>query len=103
MKTVVVAWELGGGLGHLVQLHPLVRGLLDTGHRVYLCLRDLAQAKRVFASSGARYLATPAPARPSIMDYPRPDNFAELIWNLGFGREAHLWAMAQAWVNLFDL
>jgi UDP:flavonoid glycosyltransferase YjiC (YdhE family) len=42
-------WELGGALGHLGNILPLARGLCDAGHRVYLALRDLSQARSVFA------------------------------------------------------
>jgi UDP:flavonoid glycosyltransferase YjiC (YdhE family) len=35
MATILLTWELGAGLGHLVNLLPLARGLLQRGHRVY--------------------------------------------------------------------
>lgn len=44
MATVLVTWELGGGLGHLLPLEPLVRGLSERGHRVAVALRDLSRA-----------------------------------------------------------
>jgi hypothetical protein len=36
MKTALLGWELGGGLGHLMRLRPLDEALLEAGHEVVL-------------------------------------------------------------------
>jgi hypothetical protein len=43
MATVLFAWELGGGLGHLMQMLPLAWGLRRE-HRVVAVLRHLSPA-----------------------------------------------------------
>jgi UDP:flavonoid glycosyltransferase YjiC (YdhE family) len=35
MSTILLTWELGGGLGHLVNLLPLARELSQRGNRVF--------------------------------------------------------------------
>ena len=51
MGSVLLTWELGAGLGHLVNLLPLARGLAERGHRVTAMLRDLSQAEKVFTGT----------------------------------------------------
>src|SRR5207247_8636282 len=52
MATVLFAWELGGGLGHMMQMAPLARALVRRGHRVYAALREVAGPEGGFAGSG---------------------------------------------------
>jgi hypothetical protein len=51
MATLLYAWELGGGVGHLANLLSLARGLCERGYRVVASLRDLSQVHR-FSRSG---------------------------------------------------
>lgn len=44
MSTILFAWELGAGLGHLMQMRPLVHALLEQGHRVAAASKDLSLA-----------------------------------------------------------
>jgi hypothetical protein len=39
-RTILFCWELGGGLGHLMQMLPLADDLVKSGHRVFVALRD---------------------------------------------------------------
>ena len=36
MARILLAWELGGGLGHVTRLEPLARELVRQGHDVKL-------------------------------------------------------------------
>jgi hypothetical protein len=45
MATILLAWELGGGLGHVMSMRPLAEGLARRGHRVVAVLRDLSSAR----------------------------------------------------------
>ena len=46
MARILLTWELGGGLGHLMNLRPLAEGLTRRGHRVVAALRDLSSARQ---------------------------------------------------------
>jgi len=50
MATILLTWELGGGLGHLINLFPLAQGLSQRGHRVYAAVQDIGRAERAFRS-----------------------------------------------------
>ena len=100
-KTILFAWELGGGLGHMLPMLPLVEGLARQGHSVYVALRELRRAADVFARAGVRFLQ--APFAGSTPRFPRPAAYAQLLANVGFGDFAELFAHACAWRNLFKL
>src|SRR5207245_3064235 len=60
-RRIVMAWELGANLGHLLPLIALARALRNRGHRVLFAMRDLTNAARV-AREGFAFLAAPASA-----------------------------------------
>jgi glycosyltransferase involved in cell wall biosynthesis/UDP:flavonoid glycosyltransferase YjiC (YdhE family) len=103
--TVLFCWELGAGLGHLMQMLPLARGLVEQGHRVFMALNDVAGGETVLAGCGVCYLA--APNAGSTASSPRryriTRSFAHVLANCGWCSEPVLFAVAAAWRNLFRL
>ena len=100
--TVLFCWELGGGLGHLMQMLPLARGLAERGHRVFVALRDLHKATGVFGGAGVSFLSAPHSDSPTA-HHRRPASLAQMLANLGFGDSFELFAVACAWRNLFRM
>ena len=47
MATILLTWELGGGLGHLANLGPIAGLLTDRGHRVCAALRHPSSANGI--------------------------------------------------------
>jgi hypothetical protein len=45
MSIILLTWELGGGLGHLVNLLPLARGLSQRGNRVFAAIKTGRNAR----------------------------------------------------------
>jgi len=41
---IVLTWELGGGLGHMMNLRPLAAELVARGHEVFIAAGDLSRA-----------------------------------------------------------
>jgi hypothetical protein len=100
MATYVFAWELGYGLGHLVNLQPLVAGLSARGHRVELALRDLSKAPALFAgqSSGTWQ----APFKQQRTRHLGPTlSFAHILFENGFCDAGELQTLGAAWRNIF--
>jgi len=64
MGRVLVIWEMGGGLGHLMRIRPIARQLADRGHDVTVGSRAWAgdHAERWF--SGMTCLTTPPTTTP---------------------------------------
>jgi hypothetical protein len=48
MRAVALCWELGDGFGHLAKLRSLIRIFRERGFRVFLILRSLSSAARLF-------------------------------------------------------
>lgn len=100
MATYLFAWELGYGLGHLVNLRPLVAGLSARGHRVALVLRDLAKARSIF--SGENISCWQAPFKQHRTRHLGPTlNFAHILYENGFCDSDELGSLGEAWRNIF--
>jgi hypothetical protein len=97
------AWELGGGLGHLIQMQPLAEDLVAQGHRVYVALRNLSGAAAVFGRSGVSFLQAPSKVCSGPPLFRRTDNFAQILANVGWADYGELFAIACGWRNLFRL
>ena len=87
MATILLTWELGGGIGHLVRLAPIARGLVGRGHRVFAALRDLSRAKTIFGDCEVFLLQAPSKVVPATDRKLSPVIFAQMLYNIGFGDE----------------
>ncbi len=101
MARVLLTWELGGGLGHLVNLEPLARSLSRRGHEVYAALKDVSRADRVFDGADVSLLQAPVLNRRLPNYVQRPHTFSHILHNNGFGDRATLGALAEAWKHLY--
>ena len=101
MATILLAWELGGGLGHLMRLRPLAEGLVKRGHRVVAIVRDLSRAGDFFSDPAMIRLQAPFKT-PSGRDIEPTCTFAQSLHNCGFGDGRALMGLANAWRNLYE-
>ncbi len=100
MATVLIAWELGGSLGHVMPLLPIIRAMRETGHRVFMAMRDLACATdRLTALDVARLQA---PVKLSLGDIEPLRTLAHVLHNMGFGSVDELRCTSEAWRHLYD-
>jgi hypothetical protein len=102
MATVLFAWQLGAGLGHMMQTLPLAAGLAGRGHSIYMALRNVSGAGAIFWRVGIRFLQAPA-KNTGFLSFADGFSFAHLLANIGFGSDHELFALASAWRNLFLL
>jgi hypothetical protein len=102
-RSILFAWELGAGLGHLMQMLPLATDLARQGHRVGVVLRDLDRAADIYGKAGVSFLQAPYWSRPAAFPFPKPATYAHMLANIGFGSYQPLLARACAWRNLFRL
>jgi hypothetical protein len=104
-RTVMMAWELGGGLGHMVPLSQVARPLLEAGHTVHMVLTDLSG---VPAALGAladhpRLHLWQAPYWPSpLFGSADPASYAELLFRAGYLDAQRLAGLVQGWATLLD-
>lgn len=101
MATILLTWELGSGIGHLMRLRPIGKALVERGHRVIAAARDLTRVRDMFAGTGISYIAAPwIPRRQQT--YSPVRSFAHILANIGFTDEYALATLFAAWNTLFD-
>lgn len=100
-KTVLLAWELGVGLGHLPALRAIAAGLKSRGVRIVAALRQAEAAVAAFPDLGVEILAAPhwpEPAKPS-----RPSgSYADVLSANGHASDAQSARLIGAWDKLID-
>ncbi|MFO1320241.1 MAG: glycosyltransferase [Burkholderiales bacterium] len=100
MATFMLAWELGGGLGHAVPLSQISRPLLDDGHRVHAVLRDLSTATAAFGDL-ARHPGLSLWQAPvwlsALRGLPESATYAELLFRAGFLDARRLLGLTLGW------
>ncbi|MCP5154172.1 MAG: hypothetical protein H6983_08420 [Ectothiorhodospiraceae bacterium] len=106
-RRVLIANELGDGIGYSMRCLDLARSLRDAGHRPVVALRNLDVANRLVDSPDIPLVQgpyvvgrlTPAARRTGF----RPTSFADLMACNGFGSDDHLYSMLRPWRSLVDL
>jgi hypothetical protein len=103
MKTVLLAWELGGGLGHAMTLRRLARRLSPLGLRVVAAVKNL-EAGQLLASEGVEIIQAPAWPSASIPDRQiaktSSASMGDILATAGLRDSAGLRLLLQAWDDL---
>jgi len=108
MATILLAWELGAGMGHLLPLRALGLELIKRGHRVVGVFREAERAQALFEGTGIAVLPAPVFKRPGStggkpkVAFAKTLGFAHVLGNCGFADETHLQVAFAAWNKLFD-
>lgn len=103
MRRIFITWELGGGLGHLMQILPLARALAVRGHQIFAALRDIPKAQAIFPEETIKLLQAPFLSQIVHSPIQRPLTFTHILHNIGFEDEEAMAAMCRAWRTLYDL
>ena len=102
--SFLLAWELGGGLGHIVPLAQVARPLLEAGHQVHMVLLDLASARaglgELFDHPRLRVWQAPLWQAP-LTGAKEPACYAELLFRAGYLDAARLSGLVEAWASVF--
>jgi UDP:flavonoid glycosyltransferase YjiC (YdhE family) len=102
MATVLLTWELGGGIGHLMNLRPIGQELAKRGHRVIAAVKDLSNVHNIFTGIGIAAIAAPL-VRMTRKHFDPMRGLAHVLGNVGFADEHVLATLFEAWNTLFDL
>lgn len=107
MSRVLLAWELGAGIGYTEWLVQIGRALKQESCRPILALRDLQACWSLIAESSLPAVQAPfiqgrlnAKARKEGF---QPTSFADLMACNGFSSLEQLASMVRAWEGLIDL
>ena len=100
MSKFLLAWELGGALGHLAALRALATPLVERGHEVLLALRDLKHAPQFFPDWDC--LAAPLHRTQGPASIAEPSTFADILATSGWSDAQELEARVGQWHGVFD-
>jgi UDP:flavonoid glycosyltransferase YjiC (YdhE family) len=102
MKRILIAWELGGGMGHVLRAAALARAFDDSGVETAVSLADLADSPHARWPSKCRIFQS---ARGSRLprNLSAPATFGELLYRCGYDDGNQLSALVTAWAHLIEI
>lgn len=101
MARIVIAWEFGGGLGHILYDLPLASKLQQRGHEVVCIMKHVIDAEKIMGRYDIKVLQAPV-WQLKIKQLENTFSYAETLFNQGYLAEGGLLSMVKAWRNLFD-
>lgn len=102
VSRVLIAWELGGHLGHLARLLPIADQLRHQGVSVLWVVRNLVDAARVLGSGEWQIVQAPFPFASSSPKRAAVSH-ADVLLLDGFADSENLLVRLAAWNSLFKL
>jgi len=100
-KTILYAWELGEGLGHLPVLKAFAEGLKADGVHARFVLRETTSAEQVLASTGGSIHAAPHWAKPKLPEK-RSRSLTDIMAANGYTQADHAAALISAWDRVIN-
>ena len=101
-KTILFAWELGEGLGHLPPLKAIAQAAKIEGATPVFALRDAVLPREALTEIGGQIL--PAPFWPTPAPPPSASGtYADILIANGFTSAANVRALIGAWAQIIDL
>jgi spore coat polysaccharide biosynthesis predicted glycosyltransferase SpsG len=101
MSRILFAWELGGGLGHIVPYISLLKELQGKGHRIIFVVKDLSRAPLLSNIFRAPCFQAPIKTWLSANPIRTPFTYAHILHNMGFDSLDSLTALVGGWRVLY--
>jgi UDP:flavonoid glycosyltransferase YjiC (YdhE family) len=102
MSRILLAWELGGGFGHLAPFLSLAPRLLERGHTLHIAAREIGNAHKAIGDLPITVHQAPLCLKNYGGLQEPPLNFAEILMRYGYLDPPMLRAMVAAWRALLD-
>jgi hypothetical protein len=101
MPRILIAWELGSGLGHVGPLRPVAEALSRRGHVVAIAVPNVELCRQAFAGTGVE--VHDAPRLPiSEKRLKVPCTYSDVLHDCGYSLAENLSAAVQAWRAIID-
>ncbi len=101
INKVLIGWELGGGLGHVMRAAALAREFSRRGWQAIVCLRDLNGT--VLAEWPEDVCLLQAPLAHKNSRIINPASYGEILHSAGYHDGNQLSALVTAWSHLIEL
>lgn len=102
MARILLAWELGAGLGHLVPLADVGRELAADGHDCAYALRDLGDAHAVLHAGNTQLFQSPI-LLPERRSGNKAHTYADILANIGYRDASTLAGHVSAWRRIYEI
>jgi hypothetical protein len=104
MSRVLLAWELGSGLGHWANLRPIAERLSELGHEIFAVLRDVTVPLGSWTGpTGMTTLPAPRFSLASSLRHPEPRTCVRLLESVGYHDAETLAQLISAWRTLYEI
>jgi UDP:flavonoid glycosyltransferase YjiC (YdhE family) len=94
--TALLAWELGGNLGHVLPLLEVAKCLSAKGWRCVFALCDLTNAFEHLSTLGYEFFQAPASRQLKVYSKPAV-SFAEELLRVGYSSHVELAGLVRGW------
>ena len=101
-STVLLTWELGANLGHVMCLRPVAETLVGEGHRVVAAVKNVQRAREAFELDEVEYIQAPAEKLPYERGFREPWTFGHILYNMCFGETERATSRLRRWREIFD-
>lgn len=102
MSNILIAWELGSGLGHVGPLRAIGADLVRRGNSVAVAAPNVGLCRQAFAGSGVEALRSPAlPISDKRLKF--PCTYSDILHDCGYSSAVNLIVALGEWLQLFDL
>ena len=100
MARILLAWELGAGLGHLLPHRGVVERLVAAGHEVHVVARQIERVRTAFVELPIKTWQAPVRSTPPPGPPRPPRSYADILQLAGFGDTEGLHARVLAWESI---
>jgi len=102
MSTLLFAWELGAGFGHLAPYRALCERLSAAGHTLVFAARDVLRAQAVFAGTTIKIVQAPYYDKVIADPIEESATYAHLLHNSGYSDVPALTRIVGEWRALYE-
>jgi hypothetical protein len=101
LANILFTWELGGNLGHLATIQPLMRLAAQQGHTLSVALKNLRYAQRVLGDMDFRCFQAPFRSVVKPRSATRSLSYAHTLEDFCFSDSEELSSYIRAWQEIF--
>jgi hypothetical protein len=98
---LMIGWELGHGMGHIMPLRMLADTLLERGHELSFVVRDVSAAQKALADLPVTWVQAPQVVY-QPWEMTRTDCYSQLLGNIGFRERDKLMSTVSGWRALIQ-
>ncbi len=100
MSRILLAWELGGGYGHVAIMRGVAQALRELGHECVFAVRELRPAEEYLPPELGTILQAPRTPIQARSPVKIQTSYASLLHNTGFDDPLDLAGRLRAWIGL---